>query len=66
MFEDAQVMFILCSQDYPTAFSYLNLGRASYHLGALNESERVLGIANMMDPTLALTWGYLAMVLLRK
>lgn len=66
MYEDAKVMFLLCTQDFPTAFSYLNLGRASYHLGALDEAEKVLGIANMMDTSLALTWGYLTLVLLRK
>jgi len=64
MFEDAKVMFLLCTQDFPTAFSYLNLGRALYHLGNVDEAEKVLGIANMMDTSLAQTWGYLTLVLL--
>ena len=64
--EDARVMFIMCAEDYKTAFSHYNLGVASYQLGQYDEAERVLSLVNYMDPTHALTWAYLALVLLRK
>ena len=59
-------MFIMCAEDYKTAFAYYNLGVASYHLGEYEEAERVLSLVNYMDPTHALTWAYLALVLLKK
>lgn len=37
--EDARVMFLLCSDQYKTAFSYFNLGFACYKLGNYNEAE---------------------------
>ena len=40
--EDARVMFIMCAEDYRTAFSYFNLGVASYHLGQYAEAEKIL------------------------
>jgi len=64
--EDARVMFIMCAEDYKTAFSYYNLGVASYHLGEYDEAEQVLSLVNYMDPSYALTWAYLALVLLKK
>ena len=59
-------MFIMCSEDFKTAFSFYNLGVASYQLGYYDEAERVLSLVNYMDPSHALTWAYLALVLLRK
>jgi hypothetical protein len=59
-------MFLLSAESYKNAFSYLNLGCASYHLGHLLEAEKVLGMANMLDSSRAETWGYLTLVLLRK
>lgn len=48
--EDARVMFLMCAESYKTAFSYFNLGVASYHLGYFAEAEKVLGLVNYMDP----------------
>ena len=59
-------MFLMCAEDYKTAFSYYNLGVASYHLGEYDEAEKVLSLVNYMDPSHALTWAYLALVLLKK
>jgi hypothetical protein len=59
-------MFLLAAENYKGAFSYFNLGCASYHLGHLEEAEKILGLANMMDSSQADTWGYLTLVLLRK
>ena len=64
--EDAKVMFLLAAESYKGAFSYFNLGRASYHIGDLEEAEKILGLANMMDSSRADIWGYLTLVLLRK
>ena len=64
--EDAKVMFLMCAEDYKTAFSHFNLGVACYHLGEYDEAERVLSLVNYMDPTNAETWAYLALVLLKK
>jgi tetratricopeptide (TPR) repeat protein len=59
-------MFLQAAESYKNGFSYLNLGRACYQLGHLQEAEKVLGIANMLDSTRAETWGLLTLVLLRK
>ena len=64
--EDAKVMFLMCAEDYKTAFSHFNLGVACYNLGEYEEAERVLGLVNYLDPTNADTWAYLALVLLKK
>ena len=64
--EDAKVMFLMCAEDYKTAFSHFNLGVACYNLGEYEEAERVLSLVNYMDPSNAETWAYLALVLLRK
>ena len=59
-------MFLMCAEDYKTAFSHFNLGVACYNLGEYEEAERVLSLVNYMDPSNAETWAYLALVLLRK
>ena len=59
-------MFLMCSEDYKTAFSHFNLGVACYNLGEYDEAERVLSLVNYMDPSNAETWAYLALVLLKK
>lgn len=64
--EDARVMLLMCAEKYKNAFSYFNLGVASYNLGMYDEAEKVLGLVNYMDPNHAETWGYLALVLLKK
>lgn len=64
--EDAKVMFLMCAEDYKTAFSHFNLGVACYNLGEYDEAERVLSLVNYLDPTNAETWAYLALVLLKK
>ena len=64
--EDAKVMFLMCAEDYKTAFSHFNLGVACYHLGEYEEAERVLSLVNYMDPSNAETWAYLTLVLLKK
>lgn len=63
--EDAKVMFLLAAEDFKCAFSYFNLGKASYHLGHYAEAEKVLSVANTMDATQAETWGLLTLVLLQ-
>ena len=47
--EDARVMFLLCAEQHKTAYSYFNLGVASYNLGLYDEAEKVLGVVNFMD-----------------
>jgi hypothetical protein len=64
--EDARVMFLMCAEKYKTAFDYFNLGVASYNMQWFDEAERVLGVANYLDPSNAETWGYLGLVLLKK
>ena len=64
--EDAKVMFLMCAEDYKTAFSHFNLGVACYNLGEYEEAERVLSLVNYMDPSSAETWAYLCLVLLKK
>ena len=59
-------MFLMCAEDYKTAFSHFNLGVACYNLGEYDEAERVLSLVNYMDPTNAETWAYLTLVLLKK
>lgn len=64
--EDARVLFIMCSEEYKSSFSFYNLGVAAYHLGEYDEAERVLSLVNCMDPSHAATWAYLTLVLLKK
>lgn len=64
--EDARVMFLMCAEQHKTAFSYYNLGVASYNLGLFDEAEKVLGVVNFMDPNNTLTWAYLTLALLNK
>lgn len=64
--EDARVMFLMCSEEYKTSFSVFNLGVASYHLGEFDEAEKVLSLSNYMDPTHAPTWAYITLTLLKK
>ena len=59
-------MFLMCAEDYKTAFSHFNLGVACYQLGEYDEAEKVLSLVNYMDPSAAETWAYLALVLLKK
>lgn len=59
-------MFLLCADQYKTAFSYFNLGVACYKLGNYNEAEKVLGAVNFLDSTDTLTWAYLTLSLLNK
>lgn len=40
--KDAKVMFELCSHNYETAFSYMNLGVACLYLGDYDSAEKVL------------------------
>ena len=64
--QDAKVMFLMCAEDYKTAFSHFNLGVACYNLAEYDEAEKVLSLVNYLDPSNAETWAYLALVLLRK
>lgn len=64
--EDARVMFLMCAEQHKTAFSYFNLGVASYNLGLYDEAEKVLGVVNFMDSQNTLTWAYLTLALLKK
>jgi tetratricopeptide (TPR) repeat protein len=64
--EDARVMFLLCAEQHKTAYSYFNLGVASYNLGLYDEAEKVLGVVNFMDSKNTLTWAYLTLALLNK
>jgi hypothetical protein len=56
----------MCAEQHKTAFSYFNLGVASYHLGLYDEAEKVLGVVNFMDSNNTLTWAYLTLALLNK
>ena len=64
--EDARVMFLMCAERFKTAFDYFHLGVANFNLGLFDEAEKVLGVANYLDPNSAETWGYLGRVLLKK
>lgn len=64
--EDARVMFLMCSEQFKTSYSYFNLGVASYNLGLYEEAEKVLGVVNFMDSSNTLTWAYLTLSLLNK
>jgi tetratricopeptide (TPR) repeat protein len=66
MWEDARVMFLMCSQDYNKAFAFFNLGVADFNLGLMDEAEKMLAHVNYMDPNHAETWAYLTLVLLKK
>jgi tetratricopeptide (TPR) repeat protein len=59
-------MFLMCSEQYKTSYSYFNLGVASYNLGLYDEAEKVLGVVNFMDSSNTLTWAYLTLSLLNK
>ena len=59
-------MFLMCSDQFKTAYSYFYLGVASYRLGFFDEAERVLGAVNFMDPSDTLTWAYLTLAQLNK
>lgn len=59
-------MFLMCSDQYKTSYSYYNLGVASYNLGLFDEAEKVLGVVNFMDSSNTLTWAYLTLSLLNK
>lgn len=59
-------MFLMCAEDYKTAFSHFYLGVAFYNLEEYEEAERVLSLVNYMDPSSAETWAYLSLVLLKK
>lgn len=56
----------MCAEQHKTAFSYFNLGVASYNLGLYDEAEKVLGVVNFMDANNTLTWAYLTLALLNK
>jgi len=64
--EDAKVMFLMCSEDFKTAFAHMYLGVACYNLGEFQEAEKVLSLVNYLDPSNAETWAYLALVLLKR
>ena len=64
--EDAKVMFLMCSEDFKTAFAHFHLGVACYNLGGYVEAEKVLSLVNYLDPSNADAWAYLALVLLKK
>lgn len=64
--EDAKVMFLMCAEDYKTAFSHFFLGIACYNLGAYEEAERVISLVNYLDPSNSEAWAYLALVLLKR
>ncbi len=59
-------MFLMCAEDFKTAFSHFHLGVACYNLEEYDEAERVLSLVNYLDPSNAETWAYLALVLLKK
>lgn len=59
-------MFLMCAEKFKDAFSYFQLGLACYNLGHYDEAEKVLSMANYLNPTHALTWGQLVLVLLKK
>ena len=59
-------MFLMCSEQFKTSFSYFNLGVASYNLGLFEEAEKVLGVVNFMDASNTLTWAYLTLTVLHK
>lgn len=59
-------MFLMCSEQFKTSYSYFNLGVASYNLGLFDEAEKVLGVVNFMDSSNTLTWAYLTLALLNK
>lgn len=64
--EDARVMFLMCAEDFKTAYSFFNLGLANYHLKNYEQSETELAHVNYLDPTHAETWAYLCLVQLKK
>lgn len=64
--EDARVMFLMCSEQFKTSYAYFNLGVAAYNLGLYDEAEKVLGVVNYMDSSNTLTWAYLTLTLLKK
>ncbi len=54
-------MFLMCAEDFKTAFSHFHLGVACYNLEEYDEAERVLSLVNYLDPSNAETWAYLAL-----
>lgn len=65
-YEDARVMLLMCAEKYKNAFSYFQLGVACYNLGNYDEAEKVLSMANYLNPKDPLPWSYLTLVLLKK
>lgn len=59
-------MFMICSEDFKTAFAHFYLGVACYNLGEFTEAEQVLSLVNYLDPSNAEAWAYLALVLLKR
>mmetsp|Transcript_26242 Transcript_26242/g.32824 ORF Transcript_26242/g.32824 Transcript_26242/m.32824 type:complete len:119 (-) Transcript_26242:258-614(-) len=59
-------MFLMCSEDFKTAFAHFHLGVSCYNLSGYEEAEKVLSLVNYLDPSNADAWAYLALVLLRK
>mmetsp|Transcript_65588 Transcript_65588/g.90695 ORF Transcript_65588/g.90695 Transcript_65588/m.90695 type:complete len:229 (+) Transcript_65588:1424-2110(+) len=65
LWEDAKVMFLMCSDQFKTSFAFFNLGVAACRLESYEEAEAVLSHANYLDPSHADTWAFLTLVLLR-
>jgi tetratricopeptide (TPR) repeat protein len=63
MWEDARVMFLTGCKEYNKSYAYFNLGIAEYHLGHMEEAEKMFSHCNIMNPRNSETWGYLALVL---
>jgi tetratricopeptide (TPR) repeat protein len=68
MWEDARVMFLMCCEHLSNtrSYAYFNLGIADYHLGLMEEAEKMFSHCNYMNPRNSETWGYLALVLLKQ
>lgn len=66
LWEDAKVMFLMCSDQFKTSYAFFNLGVAACRLESYEEAESVLSHANYLDPSHAETWAYLTLVLLRQ
>lgn len=62
--QDSKVMFEMCASNYPTAFSFMNLGVSCLYLEEYENAEKVLRKANILDTSNANVWGYMTLAMI--
>lgn len=62
--QDSKVMFEMCASNYPTAFSFMNLGVSCLYLQEFENAEKVLRKANILDTSNANVWGYMTLAMI--